>query len=71
MKECIAWKSDDGKMRSFVEQHVVDYENKWLRSAIDDGLLHYIVKDCEDLVGFLRENEETIRSIMGWEQITF
>ena len=72
MKECKGWKSDDGKMQSFVKQHVVDYElERASYSIIDEEMGYYSIDDCEGLVQFLGDHEDDIRKIMGWEQITF
>ena len=71
MKELKGWISDDGKCFG-IRQDVINYEYKrGLCSEIDEELEHYGIDDCEDLVQFLADHENTIRKIMGWEQITF
>lgn len=71
MKECKGWVSDDGKCFG-IKQDVINYEYKrGLYSEIDEELELYNIDDCEDLVEFLSRYEDTIRKIMGWEQIDF
>ena len=72
MKKCKVWKSDDGKMYSFIKQEVVKYEyDQELIYTIDREIDFHGIDDCDDLVLLLTNNEAIIRKIMGWEQITF
>lgn len=73
MKKCIAWVSDDGAFRSYHPSEVRSYEAKIdAECRLEESMVSCgSISDGVDLYNFLDSNEDDVRIVMGWDQITF